>query len=45
LPEGSDVHVFDTGHFWPFEAPHETVELIGNFCDRVTNAVGPASKG
>jgi pimeloyl-ACP methyl ester carboxylesterase len=36
LPAGSGVHIFDTGHFWPFEAPEETVELIGSFCDRVT---------
>ncbi|MFC9843704.1 hypothetical protein ACFWFF_25850 [Streptomyces sp. NPDC060223] len=21
LPEGSGVHLFDSGHFWPFEAP------------------------
>ncbi|MGH3632652.1 alpha/beta fold hydrolase [Mycobacterium sp.] len=35
LPEGSDVHLFDTGHFWPFEAPQETVEAVGSFCDRL----------
>lgn len=34
LPAGSDVHLFDTGHFWPFEAPQETVDVIGSFCDR-----------
>lgn len=44
LPAGSDVHIFDTGHFWPFEAPRETVEVIGSFCDRVTDAVAVPSK-
>jgi pimeloyl-ACP methyl ester carboxylesterase len=33
LPTGSRVHVFDTGHFWPFEAPHETVDVIRAFLD------------
>jgi pimeloyl-ACP methyl ester carboxylesterase len=42
LPQGSDVHIFDTGHFWPFEAPHETAGVIRNFCDRVTNAASAA---
>ena len=28
LPSGSDVHFFDAGHFWPFEAVKETVEVI-----------------
>lgn len=35
LPPGSGLHLFDTGHFWPFEAPRETVEVVGAFCDRV----------
>ena len=35
LPRGSDVHMFDSGHFWPFEAAEETVAVIGAFCDRV----------
>ena len=35
LPPGSDLHLFDTGHFWPFEAPQETVDVLGEFCDRV----------
>ncbi|MFI5507187.1 alpha/beta fold hydrolase [Mycobacterium sp. NPDC051804] len=36
LPEGSGVHLFDTGHFWPFEAPHETVDVLRTFLDSVT---------
>lgn len=35
LPAGSDVHLFDTGHFWPFEAPQATVDVLAEFCDRV----------
>ena len=35
LPAGSDVHLFDTGHFWPFEAPHESVAVIRAFLDSV----------
>lgn len=35
LPPGSGLHLFDTGHFWPFEAPQETVGVLGEFCDRV----------
>jgi pimeloyl-ACP methyl ester carboxylesterase len=31
LPSGSDVHFFDAGHFWPFEAVKETVEVITEF--------------
>jgi pimeloyl-ACP methyl ester carboxylesterase len=37
LPPGSDVHLFDTGHFWPFEAPQATVDVIARFCDRVAD--------
>lgn len=36
LPAGSHVHLFDTGHFWPFEAPYETVAVIRAFLDEVT---------
>ena len=36
LPAGSRVHLFDTGHFWPFEAPRETVDVIRAFLDSVT---------
>jgi pimeloyl-ACP methyl ester carboxylesterase len=36
LPPGSGLHLFDTGHFWPFEAPAETVETLGNFLDRIS---------
>ncbi|HTZ16754.1 MAG TPA: alpha/beta hydrolase, partial [Mycobacterium sp.] len=36
LVPGSDVHLFDTGHFWPFEAPHESVDVIRSFLDSVT---------
>jgi pimeloyl-ACP methyl ester carboxylesterase len=31
LPSGSDVHFFDAGHFWPFEAVKETVDVITEF--------------
>ncbi|MDD9375185.1 alpha/beta hydrolase [Streptomyces sp. ZAF1911] len=31
LPEGSGVHLFDSGHFWPFEAPEETVAVLRAF--------------
>ncbi|OOK68146.1 alpha/beta hydrolase family protein [Mycobacterium kansasii] len=37
LPPGSDVHLFDTGHFWPFEAPRATVDVLTEFCDRVAS--------
>ena len=36
LPSGSDVHLFDTGHFWPFEAPQDSVAVIRAFVDSVT---------
>ncbi|MGV9799365.1 alpha/beta fold hydrolase [Mycobacterium sp. NPDC003449] len=38
LPHGSGVHLFDSGHFWPFEAAEEAVSVIGAFCDRVTGS-------
>lgn len=41
LPPGSDVHLFDTGHFWPFEAPQTTVSVLADFCDNV--ATKPSS--
>lgn len=41
LPPGSDLHLFDTGHFWPFEAPQETVAAIADFCDYVTKNPSP----
>ncbi|MEU9342910.1 alpha/beta hydrolase [Streptomyces sp. NPDC048278] len=31
LPPGSGVHLFDSGHFWPFEAPDETATVLRNF--------------
>ena len=31
LPRGSSVHLFDSGHFWPFEVPEETVAVIRDF--------------
>lgn len=31
LPSGSEVHFFDAGHFWPFEAVRETVDVITEF--------------
>jgi pimeloyl-ACP methyl ester carboxylesterase len=40
LPSGSDVHLFDTGHFWPFEAPGESVGVIRAFLDSVTGKRG-----
>ena len=36
LPKGSSAHLFDSGHFWPFEAVDESVTVIGDFCDRVS---------
>ncbi|CAN5671743.1 hypothetical protein BH09ACT8_BH09ACT8_39670 [soil metagenome] len=36
LPAGSGLHLFDTGHFWPFEAPEETVSVIGDFLDEIS---------
>jgi pimeloyl-ACP methyl ester carboxylesterase len=31
LPKGSGLHLFDAGHFWPFEAPEEAAETIRGF--------------
>ncbi|WP_432196477.1 alpha/beta fold hydrolase [Streptomyces sp. bgisy027] len=31
LPEGSGVHLFDSGHFWPFEAPEEMAAVLRDF--------------
>lgn len=31
LPEGSGLHLFDAGHFWPFEAPQAAAETIRRF--------------
>jgi hypothetical protein len=36
LPPGSDLHLFDPGHFWPFEAPAETLATIRDFLDRIS---------
>jgi pimeloyl-ACP methyl ester carboxylesterase len=36
LPAGSDVHMFDTGHFWPFVAPRDTVDTLRNFLGSLT---------
>lgn len=33
LPQGSGLHLFDAGHFWPFEAPDEAAEVIRGFLD------------
>lgn len=33
LPEGSGVHLFDSGHFWPFEAPEEMVDVLREFLE------------
>jgi pimeloyl-ACP methyl ester carboxylesterase len=38
LPAGSDVHMFDTGHFWPFEAPRDTVDALRAFLDSVSGS-------
>lgn len=45
LPPGSGVHLFDTGHFWPFEAPQATVDVLTDFCDRVARKSSPVSSG
>ncbi len=31
LPAGSAVHLFDAGHFWPFEAPTDMVQVLQGF--------------
>lgn len=31
LPSGSDVHFLEAGHFWPFEAVKESVEVLAEF--------------
>ncbi|MEU1405666.1 alpha/beta hydrolase [Streptomyces sp. NPDC005728] len=31
LPQGSGVHLFDSGHFWPFEAAEEMVTVLREF--------------
>ncbi|MGP3690457.1 alpha/beta fold hydrolase [Streptomyces sp. IBSNAI002] len=31
LPAGSGVHLFDSGHFWPFEAPEEMADVLRDF--------------
>ena len=36
LPPASQLHLFDSGHFWPFEVPDEAVAAIRAFLDRVT---------
>jgi pimeloyl-ACP methyl ester carboxylesterase len=36
LPTGNGLHLFGTGHFWPFEAPAETVDTVRNFLDRIS---------
>jgi len=33
LPPGSGVHLFDSGLFWPFEAPEETISVIRDFLE------------
>jgi pimeloyl-ACP methyl ester carboxylesterase len=30
------VHMFETGHFWPFEAPQETVDALRTFLGSLT---------
>jgi hypothetical protein len=36
IPKGKGVHLFATGHFWPFEAAQESVDVIRAFLDTVT---------
>jgi pimeloyl-ACP methyl ester carboxylesterase len=31
LPRGSGVHLFDSGHFWPFEVPDEVTSVLREF--------------
>jgi pimeloyl-ACP methyl ester carboxylesterase len=31
LPQGSGVHLFDSGHFWPFEVPEEMITVLRDF--------------
>jgi pimeloyl-ACP methyl ester carboxylesterase len=35
LPPGSSLRLLDAGHFWPFEAPQETVATIEAFLGRI----------
>ncbi|HMD56186.1 MAG TPA: alpha/beta hydrolase [Solirubrobacteraceae bacterium] len=34
LPGGSEVHLFECGHFWPFEAPAATAGVLAEFMAR-----------
>ena len=34
LPAGSGVELLDAGHFWPFEAPAESVQVIEAFLQK-----------
>jgi len=34
LPTGSGVELLDAGHFWPFEAPAESVKVIETFLQK-----------
>jgi pimeloyl-ACP methyl ester carboxylesterase len=36
LPDGSRAHIFDAGHFWPFEAPDETATVVRDFLQEWT---------
>lgn len=33
LPEGSGLHLFDAGHFWPFEVPQEAARALRGFLE------------
>ena len=36
LPPGSRLNLLDAGHFWPFEAPGDTVTALRSFLDTVS---------
>lgn len=37
LPAGSGVELLDAGHFWPFEAPAESVQVIETFLQKTAH--------
>ncbi|MFD4507673.1 alpha/beta fold hydrolase [Streptomyces sp. NPDC058457] len=43
LPRGSAVHLFDSGHFWPFEAPEEMTTVLREFLGQDPAGIGPAA--
>jgi pimeloyl-ACP methyl ester carboxylesterase len=44
LPQGSGVHLFDAGHFWPFEAPDEMAAVLRDFLGQASAEAARASE-